>query len=525
MYLFEISKPTQRVAPPTSDPIHLVTQFYLPKKPERLAEVQEALRRNVVNPHITSITLLNERFYTETELGVSSAKILQTLVPQRVKFNELLLPRNAAGYTVVTNADIFMDETVANLRFSDIHLKKKMFALLRYEFTTPNLKECTLFGPRWDSADTWIVHSNHPLPLHLFNFELGRPGCDNKLNYLFRFLGFEVYNDPMFLRTYHCHKEEGRAYTLAAVPPPYMYSVPAGVQRCSGNEVSSIAQTLATYDMQIGNHMMFDYISNQLRAGKPFVIPRVAGIENNAAVHYQVTRKGISKGGIDVLRNNAGVQVETEEDLACFSEGYMKAFGLCELYAAWEPWSHYTRHIEESQLYVQRAFPKQKVTTGVFDIFHFVATGDPWTHALRGKKILLVSPFADLMVTQPQAYPTDLFPECEFVPLRPPMTQGLEANRGFSTEFSDFCRRVKECDFDVALCGCGGYGNPICAYIASLGKSAIYVGGVLQMYFGIYGTRWIKERKDVLNMYMTKTWRRPTERPKGFEQIENGCYW
>jgi hypothetical protein len=174
-------------------------------------------------------------------------------------------------------------------------------------------------------------------------------------------------------------------------------------------------------------------------------------------------------------------------------------------------------------------FTKKQITTGVFDIFHFVSRGRPWTHALHGKRILIISPFIDIIQRQDQAYPIDLFPECTFSYLKPPMTQGSEKNRGFDVEFSDFCDKVKEHmnanDFDVALCSCGGYGNPICAYIRSMGKSAIYVGGVLQMYFGIYGSRWIKERKDVLNLYMTKKWRRPKERPLGYEQIENGCYW
>ena len=82
--------------------------------------------------------------------------------------------------------------------------------------------------------------------------------------------------------------------------------------------------------------------------------------------------------------------------------------------------------------------------------------------------------------------------------------------------------------FDVALCSCGGYGNPVCSFIYSqLGKSAIYVGGVLQMYFGIYGARWLRERKDVLLLFMNEHWSRPSEaeRPISSQSIENNCYW
>jgi hypothetical protein len=81
--------------------------------------------------------------------------------------------------------------------------------------------------------------------------------------------------------------------------------------------------------------------------------------------------------------------------------------------------------------------------------------------------------------------------------------------------------------FDIALVSCGGYANPICAHMYLKGKSAIYVGGVLQMYFGILGNRWIKERPDIIKLYHNKYWKRPkpSEKPKNCEKVEGACYW
>ena len=47
------------------------------------------------------------------------------------------------------------------------------------------------------------------------------------------------------------------------------------------------------------------------------------------------------------------------------------------------------------------------------------------------------------------------------------------------------------------------------------------------MYFGIYGARWLRDRKDILNLYITKHWTRPKEqeKPKSYEKVENSCYW
>jgi phenolic acid decarboxylase len=58
-------------------------------------------------------------------------------------------------------------------------------------------------------------------------------------------------------------------------------------------------------------------------------------------------------------------------------------------------------------------------------------------------------------------------------------------------------------------------------------KSAIYAGGVLQMFFGIYGSRWLKEKPEILRIYMNNHWSRPSEneKPNGHNNIENGCYW
>ena len=53
------------------------------------------------------------------------------------------------------------------------------------------------------------------------------------------------------------------------------------------------------------------------------------------------------------------------------------------------------------------------------------------------------------------------------------------------------CEEISKIDFDVALLGCGGYGLLISNYIyTNLNKSVIYIGGGLQLLFGIMGKRW-----------------------------------
>jgi hypothetical protein len=84
-------------------------------------------------------------------------------------------------------------------------------------------------------------------------------------------------------------------------------------------------------------------------------------------------------------------------------------------------------------------------------------------------------------------------------------------------------------DFDVALLGCGGYGLPLCNYIyKDLNKSAIYVGGGLQLLFGIMGKRWENNAmwKKIIQENDAK-FIRPSgdEVIKDKDRIEGGCYW
>ena len=52
---------------------------------------------------------------------------------------------------------------------------------------------------------------------------------------------------------------------------------------------------------------------------------------------------------------------------------------------------------------------------------------------------------------------------------------------------------ISKLDFDIALLGCGGYGLPLCNFIhKEMEKSTIYIGGGLQLLFGVMGKRWEK---------------------------------
>jgi len=235
-----------------------------------------------------------------------------------------------------------------------------------------------------------------------------------------------------------------------------------------------------------------------------------------------------------VLKNNAGIRIGSWKQAQEFSDIHFNSFQQAKLITAWAPWDAVYMSTQDAHKMIGDIAIKNRagvVHARVLDIYHYIHR-QPWTHALRGQRILIISAFVDSIRakidTGEKIYGVDLFPDCEFVFVKPPQTQASNPSRVFTEELYDFNKDVEAVRdaFDVALVSCGGYGNLICSNIYDMGKSCILVGGVLQMYFGIYGNRWMKDNKDVLTMYLNEHWSRPQaqERPRAFENIEGGCY-
>ena len=53
----------------------------------------------------------------------------------------------------------------------------------------------------------------------------------------------------------------------------------------------------------------------------------------------------------------------------------------------------------------------------------------------------------------------------------------------------------------------------------------MYIGGALQLFFGIIGKRWF-DNKEIL-AFVNDDWIRPLsiDKPTNFSKVEKGCYW
>ena len=74
---------------------------------------------------------------------------------------------------------------------------------------------------------------------------------------------------------------------------------------------------------------------------------------------------------------------------------------------------------------------------------------------------------------------------------------------------SIYMENLKEYDFDVVLLDTYGYGNILAHYIWKfMGKSAINVGEMLPLYYGIYNDKYEKENPDIIKLYKNEKWKK-----------------
>jgi len=339
-----------------------------------------------------------------------------------------------------------------------------------------------------------------------------------------------VLNDPDYIKTYHIHNTNIRNYTANdRINPPYEIIIPKSSLPYSIHDNSLFK---LKYNHHHSNIKLFEYITKKLTNNEPFVIPRVSTIETCYAV-YPIDTSSVKffNSNIYTMKNNAGIKLTSIQSIAKYSTMYLEAFKSCELYGAWSPYDSVYRSIKSAHELLDEQFKdKDTFYPEAYDIYNYIYS-TPWTFALSGKKILIVSNFyksiEEKISIRKEIYGVDLFPECEILTICPPQTQGTNPSLEFDIELAKFTEKLDLLDYDIALVSCGGYGSLVCAHIFKSGKSAIYIGGCLQMYWGILGNRWFKDRPDVIRLFMNKHWSRAkeSEKPSNYKNIENSCYW
>ena len=160
-------------------------------------------------------------------------------------------------------------------------------------------------------------------------------------------------------------------------------------------------------------------------------------------------------------------------------------------------------------------------------------TSNPWTRALKGKKVLVVHPFAETISHQYEKrkllFDDGLLPVFELKTLK-----AVQSIAGIKTPFSDWFealdfmkKQIDLIDYDICIIGAGAYGFPLAAHVKRSGKKAIHLGGSTQLLFGIIGKRWEEFIVWPYTNLFNEHWVRPgdSEKPQNANKVEGACYW
>lgn len=131
-----------------------------------------------------------------------------------------------------------------------------------------------------------------------------------------------------------------------------------------------------------------------------------------------------------------------------------------------------------------------------------------------GKMILVVSPFSESVGLQyrrkDQLLKDCRFPDFQLATYNTKVTYSTQDDTGITLQVStknwheecaEMADAIAKIDFDVALLSCGSYSMYLGHFIKnSMGKKALYLGGVLNVLFNIYGGRYEGGYDEILNL-------------------------
>lgn len=182
--------------------VHLyVTNLYPENTPQiRINELMECHRQNCANPSITKI-------FNYGNLPYEHPKVENISIEKRATYQFMFDEANKrnADYVIISNSDLYFDKTINWI--DKVDLTGVMLALCRYNFRRGRAE---IEAYSW-SQGTWIFKG--PINLKDCDYEIGLPGCENRLAYEAVEQGYSVKNPAKDIKCYHLHDSDFRTYT------------------------------------------------------------------------------------------------------------------------------------------------------------------------------------------------------------------------------------------------------------------------------------------------------------------------
>lgn len=281
-----------------------------------------------------------------------------------------------------------------------------------------------------------------------------------------------------------------------------------------------------------------DYVKSSLLESKPLMVSKFGTVELSVLRNYRTVNRipsiralvNYTQGDtyawwwetLETLSNNAGVFPKSEQVAMQFAKLMLDDIKQIDIFGS---------YIKE-----EKDFEKELSSSVKINLDGYLAPffyENPWTEALKGKKVLVIHPFEESIRKQYEKRHLlfenkNVLPDFELKTIKAVQSVGYQP-----TEFQDWFEaldsmktKINETDFDIALIGCGAYGMPLAAHVKRIGKQAVHLAGWTQVLFGITGRRW-EEHDTRMKHLINEHWVRPleSEKPANFKQVEDGCYW
>lgn len=275
---------------------------------------------------------------------------------------------------------------------------------------------------------------------------------------------------------------------------------------------------------QSGNQLL----AATIREGRPMAVAKIGAAELFSIRHYLAHRDAagsVQDWGRHAVRlyKCAGVFPVDAAEHSRFARTYLDAVGQIDALAVWFRWG-------ERAVVRDYAPHATYIPMSALEPFrHF----QPWSAALHGKRVLVVSPFGMTIRAQYErrelvwAGRPGVLPDFEMDVLCPPPHAHLvpPVDLNWSSALARLKDEMTARDWDVAVIGAGAWSLPLAAHARALGRWGIHLGGATQLLFGVLGARW--ERDDEIRKLANAAWTRPSaeERPQRYLTVEEGCYW
>ena len=281
-----------------------------------------------------------------------------------------------------------------------------------------------------------------------------------------------------------------------------------------------------------GSLHLFELISNCKK--KPFLAGKMGNIEaaTTTFVDFKIRHSLFIPQAFDYynfliryehLWQNAGMFSLNKKGLETFHSYIIECLKNADYLGTWPPGISHEK-------YLINKHTQREVFLSSLDSFYVFSITTYWSLALKGLKVLVISPFEKTIQKQYKNR-KNLFKNKDVLP-----DFDLVTYKSINTIKGEYCPfpswesallsmfdDIKTIEFDIALIGAGSYSLPLGYLIKTkLNKSAIHLGGATQILFGIKGKRWDSE-PNLYNEY----WVRPdeSEKPRNADLVENGCYW